>query len=47
VGQIAGALQEFNGSAADEIERRREVETLLVTVDNHTEAMKKVLNWLR
>jgi nucleoside-triphosphatase len=31
---------------ADEIKRRPEVETLLVTRDNRTEVMKKVLNWL-
>ena len=31
---------------ADKIKRRPEVETLLVTRDNHTEVMRKVLNWL-
>jgi nucleoside-triphosphatase THEP1 len=31
---------------ADEIKRRPEVKTLLVTGDNRTEVMKKVLNWL-
>jgi nucleoside-triphosphatase len=31
---------------ADEIKRRPEVETLLVTRDNRAELMKKVLNWL-
>jgi len=31
---------------AGEIKRRPEVETLLVTADNRTEVMKKVLNWL-
>ena len=31
---------------ADEIKRHPEVETLLVTRDNRTEVMKKVLNWL-
>jgi len=31
---------------ADEIKRHPEVETLLVTRDNRTEAMRKVLNWL-
>jgi len=31
---------------AGEIKRRPEVETLLATRDNHTEVMKKVLNWL-
>jgi nucleoside-triphosphatase len=31
---------------ADEIKRRPEVEVLLVTRDNRTEIMKKVLNWL-
>jgi nucleoside-triphosphatase THEP1 len=30
----------------DEIKRRPEVEVLLVTRDNRTEVMKKVLNWL-
>ena len=37
---------EFNGLGADEIKRRPEVETLLVTRDNRTEVMRKVLNWL-
>jgi len=31
---------------ADEIKRHPEVETLLVTRDNRTEAMRKVLSWL-
>jgi len=31
---------------ADEIKRHPEVETLLVTRDNRTEVMEKVLNWL-
>jgi nucleoside-triphosphatase THEP1 len=31
---------------ADEIKRRPEVEVLLVTRDNRTEVMRKVLNWL-
>jgi nucleoside-triphosphatase THEP1 len=31
---------------ADEIKCHPEVETLLVTRDNRTEVMKKVLNWL-
>jgi nucleoside-triphosphatase len=31
---------------ADEIKRHPEVETLLITRDNRTEVMKKVLNWL-
>jgi len=31
---------------ADEIKRHPEVETILVTRDNRTEAMRKVLNWL-
>jgi nucleoside-triphosphatase len=31
---------------ADEIKRRPEVETLLVTRDNRTEVMRKVLDWL-
>jgi nucleoside-triphosphatase len=31
---------------ADEIKRHPEVETLLVTSDNRTEVMRKVLNWL-
>jgi len=31
---------------ADEIKLRSEVETLLVTRDNHAEAMKKVSDWL-
>ena len=34
-------------SLAGKIKRHREVETLLVTRDNRTEVMKKVLNWLR
>ena len=37
---------EFNGLGADEIKRHPEFETLLVTRDNRTEIMKKVLNWL-
>jgi hypothetical protein len=37
---------EFNGLDAGEIKRRPEVETLLVTRDNRTEVMRKVLNWL-
>jgi nucleoside-triphosphatase THEP1 len=32
--------------SADEIKRHPEVEALLVTRDNRTEVMKKVLNWL-
>jgi nucleoside-triphosphatase len=31
---------------ADEIKRHPKVETLLVTRDNRTEVMKKILNWL-
>jgi hypothetical protein len=31
---------------AGEIKRHPEVETLLVTRDNPTEVMRKVLNWL-
>jgi len=31
---------------ADQIKRHPEVEVLLVTRDNRTEVMKKVLNWL-
>jgi len=31
---------------ADEIRRRPEVETLLVTRDSRTEVMEKALNWL-
>ena len=31
---------------ADEIKRHPEVEVLLVTRDNRTEAMKKVLDWI-
>jgi len=31
---------------ADEIKRHPEVEALLVTRDNRTEVMRKVLNWL-
>jgi nucleoside-triphosphatase THEP1 len=37
---------EFNGLGADEIKRRPEVEVLLVTRDNRTEVMRKVLDWL-
>ena len=37
---------EFNGPGAGEIKRHPEVETLLITTDNRTEAMTKVLNWL-
>jgi nucleoside-triphosphatase THEP1 len=31
---------------ANEIKRHHEVETLLVTRDNRTEVMRKVLSWL-
>jgi hypothetical protein len=31
---------------AGEIKRHPEVETLLVTRDNRTEAMRKLLNWV-
>ena len=37
---------EFNGLGADEIKSHPEVETLMVTRDNRTEVMNKVLNWL-
>ena len=37
---------ELNGLGADEIKRHPEVEVLLVTRDNRTEAMGKVLNWV-
>jgi hypothetical protein len=37
---------EFNGLGADEIKRHPEVKVLLVTRDNRTEVMNKVLNWL-
>ena len=40
------ASLEFRGPSADEIKRHPEVETLLVTRANRTQAMKKVLNWL-
>ena len=32
--------------SAEEIERRPEGETLLAAIDNRTEVVKKVLNWL-
>jgi hypothetical protein len=38
---------EFNGLDAGESKRRPEVETLPVTSDNRTEAMKKASGWLR
>ena len=31
---------------ADEVKRRPEVETLLLTRDNRTDIMRKVLDWL-
>jgi len=37
---------ELNGLGADEIKRHPEVEVFLVTRDNRTEIMKKVLTWL-
>jgi nucleoside-triphosphatase THEP1 len=37
---------EFNGLGADEIKRHPEVEVLLVTRDNRTEVMRKVLDLL-
>ena len=35
---------ELNGLGADEIKRHPEVEVLLVTRDNRTEVMKKILD---
>ena len=37
---------EFNGPGAGEIKRHPEIGTLLVTRDNRSNVMKKVLNWL-
>ena len=37
---------EFDGLGADEIKGHLEVEMLLVTGDNRTEVMRKILNWL-
>jgi len=37
---------EFNGPGAGEIKRHPEVKTLLAAIDNRTEVVKKVLNWL-
>ena len=36
----------LNPPFADEIKRHPEVEVLLVTTDNRTEVMRKVLDWL-
>jgi len=44
--KVLGSITLNPHSFADEIKRHPEVETLLVTRDNRTEVMKKVLNWL-
>jgi nucleoside-triphosphatase len=44
--QVLGTIMLNPHPFADEIKRHPEVETLLVTRDNRTEVMKKVLNWL-
>ena len=44
--KVLGTIMVNPHPFADEIKRHPEVETLLVTRDNRTEVMKKVLNWL-
>jgi nucleoside-triphosphatase len=44
--RVLGTIMLNPYSLADEIKRHPEVETLLVTRDNHTDVMEKVLNWL-
>jgi nucleoside-triphosphatase len=44
--KVLGTIMLNSHPIADEIKRHPEVETLLVTRDNRTEVMKKVLNWL-
>ena len=45
-GKVFGTIMLSPHPFTDEIKRRPEVDVLLVTRDNHTEVMKKVLNWL-
>ena len=44
--KVLGTIMLNPHPLADEIKRHPEVEVLLVTRDNRTEVMKKVLNWL-
>jgi nucleoside-triphosphatase len=44
--RILGTIMLNHHPFADEIKRHPEVETLLVTKDNRTEVMRKVLDWL-
>jgi nucleoside-triphosphatase len=44
--KVLGTIMLNPHPLANEIKRRPEVETLLVTRDNRTEAMSKILNWL-
>ena len=44
--EVLGTIMLNPHPFADEIKRHPEVETLLVTRDNRTEVMGKVLNWL-
>ena len=44
--KVLGTIMLNPHPVADEIKRHPEVETLLVTRDNRTEIMKKILNWL-
>jgi len=46
VGLTTTVPLEFSGLSAGEVKRRPEVETLLVTRDNRTEVMRKVIGWL-
>jgi len=45
--KVLGTIMLNPHPVADEIKRHPEVETLLVTRDNRTDVMKKVLKWLR
>jgi len=44
--KVLGTIMLNTQPFTDEIKRRPEVETLVVTRDNHSEVMKKILNWL-
>jgi len=44
--RVLGTIMLNSHPFADEIKRHPEVETLLVTRDNRTEVMRKILNWL-
>jgi nucleoside-triphosphatase len=45
--KVLGTIMINHHPFADEIKHRPEVETLLVTRENHSEILNKVLNWLK